>query len=118
EWSDARVQALSAADRQHVKWILLAVGLIVAVIFNVDAVGAARQLYRDPALRTAIAQQATDLAKACDAQSGQASPGQTQPTPSASPIQCPPTDPNAVGGSLRFPVGWPRTENWGLTVLG
>src|SRR6266571_353934 len=65
-WFDAGMEAVSARYKRHVKWFLVALGLIVAVSFNVDAIAAAQRLYRDDALRSAVAQQATVLVATCN----------------------------------------------------
>jgi hypothetical protein len=94
EWFDTRMAALSVIYRRKTKWVLLVLGLVVAVTLNVDAIGAANQLYRDQALRTAVAQQAVEVATDCQAKQETDVEGCTR---------------NAVGnldGSVRLPVGW------------
>ena len=39
------MEILSNVYKHHVKWLLVGVGLVVALTFNVDAIGAAKQLY-------------------------------------------------------------------------
>jgi hypothetical protein len=70
------------------------IGLFVAVILNVDAVGAARELYRDEALRTAVAEQAVSVTAKCQDES----PAAIQ--------QCTREAVRGVDGSIRLPVGW------------
>jgi hypothetical protein len=60
DWFDGRMEALSRAYKLHVKWALAVIGVFVAIGFNVDAIGAATDLYRDDALRAAVTQQATE----------------------------------------------------------
>lgn len=94
EWFDARMSTLSATYRKKTKWVLFVIGLIVAVALNIDAIDAAERLYRDDALRAAVAQQAVNVASDCQDEQ-------------ASDIEA--CTRNAVGdidGSVRLPVGW------------
>jgi hypothetical protein len=94
EWFDTKMSALATVYRRKTKWVMFVLGLIVAVTLNVDAIGAAQQLYRDQVLRTAVAQQAVDVATDCQSEQG------------ADVEEC---TRNAVGnldGSVRLPAGW------------
>jgi hypothetical protein len=91
-WFDARMNYLSARYKRHVKWVLVAIGLVVAVSFNVDAISAAHRLYRDTALRSAVAQQATTLVATCNGKPDEAA--------------CARTETAKVDQSLNLPVGW------------
>jgi hypothetical protein len=93
EWFDTRMSALSAAYRRKTKWLLFVLGLIVAVILNVDAIDAAQRLYRDQALRTAVAQQAVDVATQCQAEQGDVE-------------ECTRDAVGSLDGSVQLPVGW------------
>jgi hypothetical protein len=94
DWFDTRMTGLSALYRRRTKWFLLAVGLLVAVALNVDAIGAAKQLYRDEALRAAVAQEAMKVASDCQAKTG------------ADLESCTKTGVANVDGSITLPVGW------------
>lgn len=105
DWFDARMGALSRAYKQHVRWVLVGVGLVVAMAFNVDAIGAAKQLYRDEALRTAVAGQAISVVAECQEQ--------------ADPVQCTRDQVGKVDPAIRLPVGWPDQDGIdALQVLG
>jgi len=39
EWFEARMRVLSVAYRRHVRYVLVAIGLFVAIAMNVDALG-------------------------------------------------------------------------------
>jgi hypothetical protein len=91
-WFDARMDHLSARYKRHVKLVLVALGLVVAISFNVDAIGAAHRLYRDTALRSAVAQQATALVETCNGKPDEAA--------------CARTETAKVDQSLTLPVGW------------
>jgi hypothetical protein len=94
EWFDNRMEALSAIYRKKTKWFLLLLGLIVAVSLNVDAIGAAKQFYRDEALRSAVAQQAVTVAATC----------QEKDVPDVE--ECTRNAVSDVDGSIQLPVGW------------
>jgi hypothetical protein len=96
EWFDARMETLSSAYRRHTKWVLVVVGLIVALAFNVDAIGAAQRLYRDPALRSEVAQQATSVVASCE--------GNTY-IPGCTRHQV-----EKIDTAIRLPVGWPDPD--------
>jgi hypothetical protein len=96
DWFDARMEALSKSYKSHVKWVLVAVGIVVAVVFNVDAVGASQRLYRDEALRTAVADQATAVVAACEGQ--------------ADVSACTRERVAKVDAAIRLPVGWPDPD--------
>ena len=91
-WFDARMEAVSVRYKRHVKWFLVAVGLIVAVSFNVDAIAAAQRLYRDDALRSAVAQQATVLVATCNGTTDESTCARDQAS--------------KIDRSLTLPVGW------------
>jgi hypothetical protein len=94
EWYDTRMTALSALYRKRTKWVMLCLGVVVAAALNVDAIGAAKQLYRDPALRSAVAQEAVQVAANCQ--------GKTE----AELRSCTKIGVENAGGSITLPVGW------------
>jgi hypothetical protein len=105
DWFDARMGALSASYQHHAKWVLAVVGVVVALIFNVDAIGATQRLYRDDALRTAVAEQATAVSSVCEGQVDIAS--------------CTRDQVDTVNSAIRLPVGWPDPDGVdGIQVLG
>jgi beta-lactamase superfamily II metal-dependent hydrolase len=107
DWFDARMEFLSAAYKQHVRWILLGVAVLVVGIFNVDAIGAAHAFQRDEALRTAVAEQAVALTSTC---------GEKPDTEVTACIQ---DEVDKVTPSIRLPVGWPDRDGVDLwQVLG
>ncbi len=58
EWFNDAMDRLSGAYKRHAqKWSLI-IGLVLALIFNIDTIAVARQLWREPTLRQAIAEQA------------------------------------------------------------
>ena len=57
-WFDDQMERVSGWYKRWAKKIALAVGLVVAVVLNVDTVAMATSLYRDPAVREAVVAQA------------------------------------------------------------
>jgi hypothetical protein len=98
EWFDARMEALSKTYKKHTRWVLVVLGLIVALIFNVDAVGAARRLYQDDALRAAVAGQATEVVSSCEDKSGDEL------------ATCLREQAAEADSAIRLPVGWPDPD--------
>jgi hypothetical protein len=99
DWFDSRMEALSRTYKRHVKWVLVAVGIAVALAFNVDAIGAAQRLYRDEALRTAVADQATSVVAACEDEGDVTA--------------CTREEVGKVDSAIRLPVGWPDPDGVG-----
>jgi hypothetical protein len=93
QWFDSRMEALSRRYKAHTKWVLLAVGLVVAVAFNVDALSASAQLYRDDALRAAISQEAVSVVKGCEDDLDRSA--------------CARKKVQEIDPAIRLPVGWP-----------
>jgi hypothetical protein len=58
EWFNDAMHRLSGEYKRHVQRCSLIIGLGLALLFNVDTVAIARQLWREPTLRQMIAQQA------------------------------------------------------------
>jgi hypothetical protein len=96
QWFDSRMEALSKVYRRQIKWLLMVVGIAVALVFNVDAIGAAQRLYRDDALRTAVATQATAVVAACEGE--------------ADVTACTREQVEKVDTAIRLPVGWPDPD--------
>lgn len=57
-WFDDAMERLSGAYKRHAQQWALIIGMVLAVLFNVDTVNIARQLWREPTLRQVIVQQA------------------------------------------------------------
>ena len=104
DWFDSRMEALSGAYRRHAKYVMVAVGLVVAIVFNVDAIHVTQKLYRDPALRAAVAQQATDLVAKCEGD--------------ADPATCARDSVAQVDTAMTLPVGWGDGSDHDLRFLG
>ncbi len=106
-WYDDQMDRVSGWYKRHVRWVSLAIGVLLVLAFNLNAVTIARSLYTDEALRGAVVSQAADAAT------------------------CGSKDPATCMADLRaevatftgdgLPLGWstvaacaaPRTCNWG-----
>ncbi len=64
-WYDDHMARVSGWYKRHTRWISLAVGAVIVVAFNVNAVTIARDLYTDQALRESVVTEAIAKAK-CD----------------------------------------------------
>lgn len=58
-WFNDAMDRLSGAYKRHAQKWALAIGILLALAFNVDSVNISRQLWREPTLRQVIVQQAT-----------------------------------------------------------
>jgi len=54
-WFDGEMQRLSMLYRRYVRWVVAAIGLVVTLVFTVDALEYGKELLNDGARRTAIA---------------------------------------------------------------
>jgi hypothetical protein len=52
--------------KRHVRWISLALGALLVLVFNVSAIDITRSLYTDEVLRASVVTQATDAAQCED----------------------------------------------------
>ena len=61
-WYDDQMDRVSGWYKQHVRWISLAIGVLLVLAFNVNATVIARSLYTDEALRSAVVTEAANAA--------------------------------------------------------
>jgi hypothetical protein len=61
-WYDDQMDRVSGWYKRHVRWISLAIGAVLVLVFNLNAVTVARTLYTDEALRGAVVSEAADAA--------------------------------------------------------
>ena len=98
-WFDHAMDRLSGEYKRYTQVIAFVLGLIVAGVFNIDAVGITEKLFADPMLRAALVKQAADYV---DAQAkARPAPGATG-APSAGPDGKPSTQP---GPAAPAPTG-------------
>jgi hypothetical protein len=107
QWFDDAMQRVSGWYTRTAKLILLVIGLGLAIGLNVDSYGLANTLWKDPALRSAVDEQAKAVVK-----SGSVPPGSACSSGSSSS-----QDPNEkivsnIGclHSLRLPIGWGKNN--------
>lgn len=117
DWFNQRMDQLSDAYKRHVTYLTLAIGLILAVLFNADSLQMARALWEDPALRdtaVTIARSAADNTQLQEAANATPSPEATPGAPediastiadNAAKIQVTLSQIN----SLNLPIGWEFT---------
>ena len=63
EWFDATMQRCSGWYKAKTQYILLFIGLVTAIVFNVDTIAITGKLQKDPALRESMVQQADKFIK-------------------------------------------------------
>ena len=61
-WYDDQMDRVSGWYKRHVRWISLAIGVLLILVFNLNAVTIARTLYTDEALRGAVVSKAAEAA--------------------------------------------------------
>ncbi|MBU2667073.1 hypothetical protein KOI35_26550 [Actinoplanes bogorensis] len=66
EWYDDHMARVSGWYKRHVRWISLALGVLLVLLFNLDAVQITRSLYTDQALRASVVTEATRAAQCGD----------------------------------------------------
>lgn len=90
DWYDSAMDRVSGGYKRHTQKVLIALGLVLAVLANVDAIAVAKRLYQDKPVRDAVVQQATAYTAA--------HPDDTK-TIAAFQAQL---------DALPLPIGWPR----------
>jgi hypothetical protein len=63
-WYDGYMERVSGWYKRNARFVMFVIGLVVAIVANVDAVSVTRNVISDAPLRTALAQQATNT-KTC-----------------------------------------------------
>ena len=58
-WYDDQMSRVSGWYKRHTRWVSLALGVIVVLVFNLNALTIARSIYTDQALRGSVVTQAT-----------------------------------------------------------
>ncbi len=96
DWFDARMTAVSRYYKRNTRYVMAAIGVVVAIGFNVDAIGVTRSLYEDDALRAAVSAQADAIIEAC----------QNEADDADSVTSCIHTELEDSGATGDLPVGW------------
>lgn len=68
DWFDARMTAVTRYYKRNTRYVMAAIGVVVAIGFNVDAIGVTRSLYQDDALRTALSARAAAVVETCQSE--------------------------------------------------
>jgi hypothetical protein len=97
-WFDSGMDRVSGWYKRQTGWILVAIGLVLAVVMNVDSVRLAQTFYHDPAQRQAAVAMAGTITKESSA---------GNPAVSDSTIL-------ARLDSLQLPIGWSTERLWGV----
>jgi hypothetical protein len=64
QWFDDTMERCTGWYKRHTQYILLVIGLLIAIVFNVDTIAIVGKLEKDPKLRDAVVQQAESFTKA------------------------------------------------------
>jgi hypothetical protein len=67
-WYDDHMARVSGWYKRHVRWISLSIGLVLVIVFNLNAIRIADSLYSDQAVRGSVVTQATRAASCGDKQ--------------------------------------------------
>ena len=119
DWFDARMEWLSRVYKRHTKYLLFVIGLVVIPIFNVDAIRTTTELYRDDALRAAVAEEAASLVQTCTPTESTEGAEPQEPADAEALRDCLGDEVKEVLGDIRLPVGWPDPDrNIWLRLLG
>jgi hypothetical protein len=97
DWFDARMSAVSRYYKRNTRYVMAAIGVAVAIGFNVDAIGVASSLHEDDVLRAALSAQATAVVESCQTEAGDA----------GAVSSCIQTRLEDTGAAGDLPVGWP-----------
>jgi hypothetical protein len=113
DWFDSAMDRVSGWYKRRVQWIVLALGLVLAIASNADTIAIGDALSRDISMRNALVAAAQEYAK----------PGASQPQPSSDPtetIEVCKKNENAPEcrvarnltqiAKLGLPVGWDRKD--------
>jgi hypothetical protein len=100
EWYDSAMDRVSGGYKRQTQKILLGVGLLLAILTNVDAIAVTKRLYQDKPVRDAVVQQAVAYTAAH------------------------PDSARAIAAlqarldSLPLPIGWPRhPQGWEIATM-
>jgi hypothetical protein len=105
EWFNNRMDRVAGWYKRRVQWILVALGLIVAVAVNADTIQIARLLSNSASLRQGLV--ASAQAQASQSLSSAAT-SQASPTPEAAVKQI--QDEIAGLGAVGLPIGWQASD--------
>jgi hypothetical protein len=109
DWYETHMQSVTIWYRKQTRYFLFIAGLVIAVVGNIDAIGATKTLYRDQSVRESVVAEAVAIGKSdCD----------KKDTANAK-VACLRND---LGGAVTLPIGWSDVDRapgaWTLRILG
>ena len=107
QWYDSSMERVSGWFKRNTQFILLAIGLGVALVFNIDTIAVTNNLLQNPALREAIAAQAGGTTERVTQGSGQNSNGTTTNSTSTTDNRLTFNELKQELDMLNLPIGWP-----------
>ncbi len=112
-WYDNAMDRIAGAYKRYAQYMLLLIGLVLAILLNVDALRIANTLWRDPQVRVAVASVAADYLKNNPNAAKPASANDPNGTAEEQAIQ---RAENAEGlfAVLPAPIGWTVLNEPGL----
>jgi hypothetical protein len=105
-WFDSAMERVGGWYKKRTQLIIVVIGLTVAAVFNIDTIAIANKLLQNPALRSAVAEQATlevDRLRQIQAQQGDTS---QDPAVRASNMANQAVALDQILASLNIPIGW------------
>ncbi|GAB3154706.1 hypothetical protein GCM10027161_59340 [Microbispora hainanensis] len=76
DWFDGEMERLSLLYRRYVRWVIVALGLVVTLVFSLDSLEYGKTLLRDNAYRSAVTAFGETGPQALEPLRGQCAPGQ------------------------------------------
>jgi hypothetical protein len=103
KWFDDSMDRVSGEFKRHSQWVALIIGLVIAIILNVDSVDLTLYLWREPAVRQGLAENASKFEL-------------PQEQLEANPEQALQNFRDQFAG-LSLPIGWGINEGTGLSTM-
>ena len=113
QWYDNSMDRVSGWFKSNTQYILLIIGMGLAIFFNVDTISITNNLLQNPGIRSALAARSGDVASLAALNTPQATPIPGQPpvqgvAPNANPASFQQTV--ALLNDLNMPIGWPDRD--------
>jgi hypothetical protein len=112
QWYDNSMDRVSGWFKSNTTYILLGIGLVVAIVFNVDTIAVTNNLLQNPGVRSALAARSAEVGQTVAANT-QATPGPGQSTQASATQPISAADlqaTTALLNSLNLPIGWPDRD--------
>ena len=114
QWFDNAMERVSGWYKRQTQWILLAMAAGVTIWANADAIAIANTLWRDPAVRSSLVNQAQQYA-AQENTGSEPAPAQVKEGPPPPPAE-PPSEAPEVDAESKLEKSMARIENLGLPL--